>query len=298
MKIEKLIPACKDYLWGGDRLKTGYGKITDLCPLAETWELSLHKDGMAHTQNGTPLSEVMTKEVMGKRAAAFPYFPVLTKFIDAASDLSVQVHPSDEYARKNEDSYGKTEMWYVVDADEDAGIYLGFKENVSREEFEAAIAEKRLTELLNFIRVKSGDCYFIQAGTIHAIGKGCLIYEIQQNSNLTYRVYDYGRRGKDGKERELHIEKAKAVSRLERFVPETFDGDVLGTCEYFTAKKHEIRDTVRLFTDENSFNAVTCVGGEGEIAGESIRRGDTFLVPAGYGEYNLSGNLEIIVTSV
>ena len=137
---------------------------------------------------------------------------MLIKFIDAEQNLSVQVHPSDEYALQHENSFGKTEMWYIVEAEEGAGIYLGFNRTVTKEEYEAAIKENRLTELLNFYEVKAGDCYFIPSGTIHAIGKGCLICEIQQNSNLTYRVYDYGRKDKNGKERELHIDKAPRVT--------------------------------------------------------------------------------------
>ena len=298
MKIEKLYPECKDYIWGGEKLKEKYGKITDKSPCAESWELSFHKEGMTRLSDGRTLAEAVTPADIGTRAAKFEGFPVLIKFIDAKADLSVQVHPSDDYALKYENSYGKTEMWYVVEADEGAGIYLGFKESITKEEFAAAISEKRLTDLLNFFEVKAGDCFFIPSGTIHAIGKGCLICEIQQNSNLTYRVYDYGRVDKFGKERELHIDKALAVTSTDKFAPTTFDGDVLGECEYFTASKISLSGKLEICADKDSFNAVTCISGEGEIDGQRLSTGDTYFVPAGYGAYSLSGNAEIILTKV
>ena len=298
MKIQKLYPECKDYVWGGNRLREKYGKVSDKFPLAESWELSFHNDGLTKISDGRTLMEAVTENELGERVKKIGRFPVLIKFIDAKDDLSVQVHPSDEYAIANENSLGKTEMWYIVEADEGAGIYLGFKRDVTREEFEEAILENRLTELLNFYEVKPGECYFIPAGTIHAIGKGCLICEIQQNSNLTYRVYDYGRRDKFGRERELHIDKAKKVTRLERFIPKSFDDGILGSCEYFTANRVRVCDKTLICAGEDSFNAVTCVQGAGKIDGEPVRCGDTFFVPAGYGEYSLSGNMELIITRV
>ncbi|MBE6645194.1 MAG: mannose-6-phosphate isomerase [Ruminococcaceae bacterium] len=298
MKIEKLYPVCKDYIWGGNKLKKKYGKITELTPCAESWELSFHKDGPTRISDGRTLMEAAYREDIGENASNFPYFPVLIKFIDAKADLSVQVHPSDEYALKNENSYGKTEMWYIVEAEEGAGIYLGFKENITRVEFEAAIKEKRLTELLNFYEVKPGECYFIPSGTIHAIAKGCLICEIQQNSNLTYRVYDYGRRDKFGNERELHIDKALAVTNLKKFTPLAFDDGILGKCEYFTVKSYTVSGARDFFAAHDSFNAVTCISGVGEIDGQTMKQGDTFFVPAGYGEYTVSGDVKILVTDV
>ena len=237
MKIEKLYPVCKDYLWGGEKLKEKYGKVTDKTPCAESWELSFHKDGLTQVASGKTLQEIASAKDFGQRATAFPFFPVLNKFIDAKQDLSVQVHPSDEYALKNENSLGKTEIWYIVEAEKGAGIYLGFNRDVSKEEYERAIAEKRLTELLNFYEVQAGECYFIPSGTIHAIGAGCLICEIQQNSNLTYRVYDYGRKDKNGNERELHVEKALRVTSLKKHENKTLQGDMLGVSKYFSVRK-------------------------------------------------------------
>ena len=297
MKIEKLYPECKDYLWGGEKLKTKYGKKTDKTPCAESWELSFHKDGLTRLFSGKTLAESVGEKELGEKAKKFPFFPVLIKFIDAEQNLSVQVHPSDEYALQHENSFGKTEMWYIVEAEEGAGIYLGFNRTVTKEEYEAAIKENRLTELLNFYEVKEGDCYFIPSGTIHAIGKGCLICEIQQNSNLTYRVYDYGRKDKNGKERELHIDKALRVTNLEKFTPIAFS-DCLGKSEYFTVQKFAVDGELALRADESSFACVTCVSGSGYIGGLEMRRGDSFFVPADFGEYLVTGNCQIILTKI
>ena len=297
MKISKLYPECKDYLWGGEKLKTKYGKQTDKSPCAESWELSFHKDGLTRLSNDKTLAETATETDLGTNCKKFPFFPVLIKFIDAKQDLSVQVHPSDEYALKHENSFGKTEMWYIVEAEKGAGIYLGFNRDVTQEEYETTIKENRLTELLNFYDVKAGDCYFIPSGTIHAIGKGCLICEIQQNSNLTYRVYDYGRKDKDGKTRELHIEKALKVTSLQKFEPITFTG-CLGKCEYFTAEKHEINGEKELTVNKASFQCITCVKGNGFINGMEIKQGDSYFIPASFGAYKLKGQLEIILTKI
>lgn len=298
MKIEKLYPECKDYIWGGTKLKEKYGKITDKTPCAESWELSFHSDGLCRLKDGRTLIDTVSAKEIGTRTSAFQNFPVLIKFIDAKQDLSVQVHPSDDYALKNENSFGKTEMWYIVEAEEGAGIYLGFNRAVTKEEYKTAISEKRLTELLNFYEVKAGDCFFIPSGTIHAIGKGCLICEIQQNSNLTYRVYDYGRRDKNGNERELHIEKALKVTSLKKFEPVLFEGGTLGSCKYFTVKKHSVDGEKLLFTDEGSFACVSCISGNGNIENETISAGDSFFIPAGYGEYRLFGKLDVLITNI
>ena len=297
MKIEKIYPECKDYIWGGEKLTKKYGKQTDKTPCAESWELSFHKDGLTRLANGKTLMESVTEKELGENVKDFPFFPTLIKFIDAEQNLSVQVHPSDEYALKNENSFGKTEMWYIVEAEEGAGIYLGFNRDVSKEEYEMAIKENRLTELLNFYEVKAGDCYFIPSGTIHAIGKGCLICEIQQNSNLTYRVYDYGRKDKNGNERELHIEKALQVTKLTKHKNTLLTGNALGVSKYFTVKKLCVKNEV-LRADKKTFQCLTCVKGQGELDGQAVRTGDSFFVPANYGEYTLNGDMEIVMTEI
>ena len=298
MKIQKLYPVCKDYLWGGNKLKEKYGKVTDLTPCAESWELSFHKDGKTLVEGGKTLEESITDKQKGTNACDFEFFPVLIKFIDAQDNLSVQVHPSDEYALVNENSYGKTEMWYIVEADEGAGLYLGFNRDVTREQYEQAIKDNTLTELLNFYPVKAGECYFIPSGTIHAIGSGCLICEIQQNSNLTYRVYDYGRRDKNGNTRELHIDKALRVTRLEKHETKALSGNTLGVSKYFNVTKMQISGKTENATTGKSFHCLTCVGGKGCIDGMDIGTGDSFFVPADHGKYILDGEMEIIMTDI
>lgn len=298
MKIQKLYPVCKDYLWGGEKLKNKYGKLTDLSPCAESWELSFHKDGKTCLFDGRTLEECVSCAEIGQNAADFEFFPVLIKFIDAQKDLSVQVHPSDSYALKNEGSFGKTEMWYVVEADEGAGLYVGFNRDVTLDEYEQATRENTLTELLNFYPVKSGECYFIPSGTIHAIGAGCLICEIQQNSNLTYRVYDYGRRDKNGNTRELHVDKALKVTDLKKYDSKTLSGNTLGVSKYFNVQRLMVDGKVELCATDKSFNCLTCTSGEGCVDGQNISLGDSYFVPAGYGKYTLEGKMEIIMTDI
>ena len=301
MNIQKLMPVCKDYLWGGTKLKEIYGKESACVPCAESWDLSFHPDGKTMLSDGRTLEESVSKKELGTNVEAFPFFPVLIKFIDAKSNLSVQVHPSDGYALANENSFGKTEMWYIVEAEEGAGIYLGFSHDVTAEEYERAIRENTLTELLRFYPVKAGECYFIPSGTIHAIGAGVLIYEIQQNSNLTYRVYDYGRRDKNGKERELHIDKAMLVTDLRRYEPKPMLGNTLGVSKYFNAQKITVQGTRSMYATEKSFQCLTCVEGKGSIDGQTIRLGDSFFVPAGFGEYTLNsleGDMTVIMTDI
>ena len=303
MNIVKLTPAYKSIIWGGNKLKTDYGKQTDLSPLAETWELSFHEAGECTLPDGTPLSKAASEADLGENCKGFDFFPVLVKFIDAQDKLSVQVHPADEYALKHENSLGKTEMWYIADADEGAGIYLGFKENISREQFERAIKEKTLTEYLKFIPVKPGESYFIPAGTIHAICSGCLICEIQQNSNITYRVYDYGRRDKDGNERELHIEKALAVTNTYPIEPKelnvkTKEGVLKGISRFFTATLAKIDGEQTFEKDTASFRHFTCLDGEGKIGDVEIRKGESVFVPAGQPNFTICGKFTAIMTAV
>lgn len=303
MKIEKLYPACKDNLWGGIKLKEKYGKVTDITPCAETWELSLHPDGLTRLRDGRSLAEAVTAEELGTNVQAFDRFPMLVKFIDAAQDLSIQVHPSDEFALREENSLGKTEMWYVLEADEGAGLYVGFKKDVTRAEYEGAIRENRLTELLNFFPVQSGEVYFIPAGTVHAIAKGCLICEIQQNSNLTYRVYDYGRLDKNGQPRELHVDRALQVSDLRAYRQTklstvTDEGELLAVNRYFCVTREEITCKKAMPTDLASFRALTCVRGSGTLNGEPIVQGDSFFIPASDEGYELDGEMTVIISSL
>ena len=317
MEILKLNPVFKDYIWGGNRLKDDYGFDTGFDKTAEGWMLACHKDGMNTVKggkfDGKTLQEIFDSEGLerfaGKNCLKFPYFPVLIKLIDAFDNLSVQVHPDDEYARRVENEFGKTEIWYVLDAIDDAQLIYGFKEKITSEEFKEAIENNTLLDKLNSVKVNKGDLFFIEAGTVHAIGKGALIAEIQQNSNCTYRVYDYGRIGKDGKPRELHIQKAIDVSKTE---PPKYDikpqGDeivndwgvcqLLTKCDLFTVNRYAVKDETTLKTDDMSFNHILVIDGNGEVEGRAAKKGDSFFVPANYGEYKVSGNMEFLVTEI
>ena len=300
-KIYRLTPATKDNIWGGNKLRA-YGKESEKDRIAESWELSFTKGGEARIADGREMSEAFPRETWGTLAEKFQAFPVLTKFIDAQDKLSVQVHPSDTYALENEGQFGKTEMWYVVEADEGAGLYMGLERECDTDEFAAAVADGSVEKLLSFKEVKRGDVYFIPSGTIHAIGAGVVIFEIQQNSTLTYRLYDYMRRDKDGNLRELHVDKAMKVSLLEPYKESIFDKNdesLIGTCEYFETKKYKLNlSKITFDVEKDSFLSITCVGGEGEIEGEKISLGDTFFIPAGAGEITVDGELEIIAVSL
>lgn len=317
MEILKLKPVFKDYIWGGTRLKSDFGFESDLDKLAEGWMLSCHKDGKNIIENGEykgkTLDEIIEEKgkekVVGTRSLDFPYFPVLIKLIDAKDNLSIQVHPDNDYAQRVEGEFGKTEIWYVLDATDDAQLIYGFKNKISSEEFVDAIKNNTLTDVLNSVKVKKGDLLFIEAGTVHAIGKGTLVAEIQQNSNTTYRVYDYGRLGADGKPRELHIDKAVDVSKTEppkydikpMGEPEKFNDytkTLLTKCDLFTVNHYELNGKVTLEADEKSFNHVLVVDGAGTINDVDFKKGDSFYIPANYGKYEINGKGEIIVTNI
>ena len=207
MKTFKLTPSCKDYLWGGEKLREEYGIQSDLYPLSEAWMLSCHPDGPSYLADGTTLQQYIDAHpgCLGTDCEKFGSFPILAKLIDAKKDLSIQVHPSNAYAQEHEHQYGKTEMWYVLEAEPGTTLYYGFTHDISKEEFARRIQDNTLTDVLNAVPVEKGDCFFIPSGTLHAICKGIVVAEIQQNSNVTYRIYDYGRKGADGKPRQLHI---------------------------------------------------------------------------------------------
>ena len=303
----KLSPALKDYLWGGTRLKTEYGIKTELDPVAEAWVLSAHDDGASTAVNGEfaglTLSEIIKKtngEVLGVKAGEFEFFPILVKLIDAKGNLSIQVHPSDEYALKNEGQYCKTEMWYVVDCDKDAYLYYGFNREVTKQEFKTRIEQNTLLEVLNKVPVKKGDCFFIESGTLHAICEGILIAEIQQNSNLTYRIYDYGRVGADGKERELHIDKALKVTTT---TPPTVpygkpQNNTLAKCKYFTAEKLEVDGVETITVGDDSFKHILCLEGEVVIGDLNVTKGESVFLPARLGDIKISGKASLIISKV
>ena len=210
MAILKLTPSCKDYLWGGSRLRTDFGIKSDLEPLAEAWVLSCHPDGPSYLPDGTTLADYVAAhpEALGTDCAKFEQFPVLTKFIDASKNLSIQVHPSNDYALKNEHQYGKTEMWYVVDADKGAKLCSGFSEQITPKEYKERVYNGTFADVLQTCAIKPGDVFYVPAGRVHGIGAGAFVAEIQQTSDITYRIFDYNRKDKDGKSRELHTSQA------------------------------------------------------------------------------------------
>lgn len=313
MAILKLEPACKEYLWGGKKLLTDFHKTYNGEKLAETWELSCHPDGPSMIVNGSWKGKSLAEyiegngtEVLGKNCRRFQEFPILIKFIDAKENLSIQVHPDNSYALKNEGQYGKTEMWYIVDCKEGAFLYYGFAKEIGQEEFRQRIEDNTILEVLNKVPVQKGDVLFIEAGTIHAIGKDIVIAEIQQNSNVTYRVYDYGRVDKEGRQRDLHIEKALAVTNRIPLIRNHSAVPHLAKCDYFTVDKLNLdggmlKKVIGTVT-EASFANFLVVEGEGTVScnGDTVSfvKGDSLFLPAGSGDFQVEGKCEILITTI
>jgi mannose-6-phosphate isomerase len=319
MEPLKLKAPCKDYLWGGTKLKSDYNQQSSAQKLAESWELSCHEDGLSEIAQGEfkgltlkQYIEQAGRKVLGTDCDKFEQFPILVKLIDAKDRLSIQVHPNNEYALKHEGGYGKTEMWYIVECEPDASLYYGFDRKITKEEFAQRIQNNTLLEVLHEVKVHPGDVFFIESGTLHAIGAGILIAEIQQNSNSTYRIYDYARVGADGKQRELHIEKALDVTKLEPSIAkplamqEDFAGyhrTLLGSCEYFTVYEMEITDAAEMNADGTSFHSVLCLDGEAQLFKDgkkllAVEKGGSVFVPAGMGAYTLKGSCNLLFTRV
>lgn len=314
MEIMKLIPTGKDYLWGGTRLRDEYGKKIDMTPLAESWECSVHPDGPSFVANGQfkgkTLEEVLEAhpEYIGTKANGV--FPILAKFIDAKKDLSVQVHPDDEYARENENDNGKTEMWYIIDAEEGASLIYGFKHKVTKEILERAIERGELDKHLQKVEVHKGDLYFVPAGTVHGIGKGILLAEIQESSNVTYRVYDYDRVDKNGKKRQLHFDKAvqimnmgvvpdiKQKKRMVKYYPGC-SRELLCRCKYFETERIQVTKGLSFSVREESFQVLMCLNGYGQVEVDGDKpvrftKGETVFLPAGTGRCLIIGDAELI----
>ena len=315
-----LRPAGKDYLWGGTRLKDDFSKDLPMNPLAETWECSTHPDGPSIIASGKYkgqfLADVIKKhpEYLGTHPKGKAGLPILVKLIDARKDLSVQVHPNDEYAMKYENgSLGKTEMWYVVDAAKDASLIYGFHHDMDRAVLKKSLEEGSVQKYLQKIRIHKDDVFFIEAGTVHAIGKGALIAEIQESSNLTYRLFDYNRVDRKGRRRELHIRKALDVINLKgsqeprqpmrvlRYRKGTAS-ELLCRCKYFQTERMLVntecyREMADYQTGENSFQVLLCIGGCGTLTGrESIHfiKGDCIFIPANSIPLKIHGKAEFL----
>ena len=309
LKPIKLMPAFKDYIWGGNKLVEQYNKKCDMPRVAESWELSTHKDGECVVGDGVfkgvTLSEYIKNNkdnVLGENAKSFAKFPILIKFIDAKESLSIQVHPDDEYSLRNTGEYGKTEMWYILDCEDDSYLYYGFKKEISKEEFKKSIEENTLLNYLNKVKVNKGDVFFINAGTVHAIGKGIVICEVQQNSNTTYRVYDYDRTDKDGNRRPLHIEQAIDVAETKPAINYKRVGNILAKCKYFTVEELKVEETVQLEVTGKSFKSVIVVDGCAELSQREYRtnitKGDSLFIPAQNEIFEIKGKCKLIISYI
>lgn len=297
--IVKLKPALKSYLWGGKKLINEWNKTTYEETVSEAWELSFNPESPSCIASGpltgTPLHEVATRADWGENCARFRDFPVLNKLIDAELPLSIQVHPSDGYALEHEGQFGKTEMWHILQADEGAFLYLGFNKDITAEQFGKAVADGSITKYLNKVFVKAGETYFIPSGTVHAINGGITLFEIQQNSTLTYRVFDYNRKDANGNTRELHVEKAKVVTNLSACAPvQNPTEGVIGKCEYFTVRL--CRESGEI-GEEKSFVSVTVTDGRFRVGDIALGKGETLFVSAGE-RARIEGSGVYIVTSV
>lgn len=319
----KFKPVYKDYLWGGRELEK-FGKKLPEGITAESWEISSHPDGEGVVSNGeykdislTELVKKLGRELIGNSLSEkdLNKFPLLIKLIDANDRLSVQVHPEDEYARIHENGeYGKNEMWYIVSAKPGARIVYGVKEGITKEKFEAAVKEDKIDSCLNYLDVASGDAVNIPARLIHAIGAGIVIAEIQQNSNTTYRVFDYNRTDKNGNKRPLHIEKALDVidfnncntkGKLKGFkvnIDEKSTKTYLVANKYFSVEKYSLNGKIQEVADGSKFLTYTCLSGEGTISygnsSESLTKGESVLIPAALGNFVISGEMELIKSYV
>ncbi|MFC2148862.1 type I phosphomannose isomerase catalytic subunit [Bacteroidota bacterium] len=297
----KFYPILKERLWGGTKLGTLLGKELESDLIGESWELSGVTGNVSIVANGffkgTTLTDLINRfpeEILGKSVFERfgKEFPILIKFIDAQKDLSIQLHPNDELARKRHNSFGKTEMWYIMDADKDAELIIGFKEDISKETYVDSLKNDTLTDLLNYENVKEGDAYFISAGKIHAIGAGVLIAEIQQTSDQTYRVYDYNRKDAQGNLRELHTELSiDAISYVKQndfkvsYQQDTNVSNPMVNCPYFKTNFISLNKNIKFdVSDRDSFTIYMCIDGDVKIANDfgsiSIKKGETVLVPA------------------
>ena len=314
----KLVPVPREVIWGGTKLKEKYGKKAPFDRIAESWELTVRKDAVCRIDGGTYdgmlLSDYLAAAGLDDVSPDWNgvHFPLLIKWIDAGDDLSVQVHPDDEYAHLHENDSGKTELWYVAEAEPGARIIYGLLPGVSKTDFQRFLREDpaHLSALLRSVPVHAGDVYFIPAGQVHALGRGIVVAEIQQNADITYRIDDYGRRQKDGSMRELHLDKAKDVVcprsdaevRALQFARGN-DENTLASCYAFRVRRYTAADMpVPLNVAEESFATLLCTDGIGEIKHEgdiyAVQKGDCFFIPAGTGNVTLRGAIDVLITTL
>ena len=306
----KFQPILKDKIWGGEKLFQYFNKDSNSKQLGESWEISTVPGDISMVSNGRLKGEslqslltIYTRFLVGdKNYERFgDEFPLLIKFIDAKQDLSIQLHPDDELAKERHNSFGKTEMWYVMQADKDANLIVGFNQEMDKETYLKHLEEKSLTKILNFDKVKEGDTYFIEAGRVHAIGAGVLLAEIQQTSDVTYRVYDWDRKDKEGNERELHND--IAIDAFDFEMKNDFRigyqrnmnmSNPMVNCPFFTTNYIEVEGDLKIENTYDSFMIYMCVDGKVEISTETskevISKGETILIPAAFKNFSLNAD--------
>jgi mannose-6-phosphate isomerase len=310
MEVYPLVfkPILKDRIWGGTKLSSHLNKEIPTQTTGESWEISTVPGDISVIANGIyaglNLNEIIAKfpsEILGNKVhKQFGLdFPLLFKFLDAKEDLSIQLHPNDELAKKRHNSFGKTEMWYVMQADENARLIIGFKEKSSPEEYLKRLGDKTLVSILEEIKVKQGDVFFLETGTIHAIGAGIVIAEIQQTSDITYRIYDFDRKDANGNTRELHVDLAlEAINYNKVEAKKEYDkkinvSNLAVDCPYFTTNVFLLDGHVVKTKSADSFVVYMCTVGNFEIKIDSeiysFQKGDTFLLPAILIDYQLIG---------
>ncbi len=317
----KLQPIYKETIWGGSKLREKFNKDIPSDYTGESWEVACHKNGTSIISNGALKGKSLDNVIklygvllLGSRVGVkgVEKFPLLVKILDASDKLSVQVHPDDGYAMKHEKGeLGKTEMWYVIDAEPGAQLIYGVKQGTTQQKFKQSIIDGNLEEQLNHVDVEAGDVFHIPSKTLHAIGKGILIVEIQQNSDTTYRVYDWNRVGADGTSRKLHIKKALDVADLSEVTgKEKVEGQVIniGTtkrthlvdCKYYTTEKIEVKCRSEEQLNGEKFDIIIVIDGEGKIeynlGDVTFNDGDSFLIPACMGDYSIIGRCTILKT--
>ena len=306
-------PILKDRIWGGEKLKTVLNKPIVSSITGESWELSTVEGDVSVVANGvlkgkslTELIDTLPNEILGTKVYAQfgKQFPLLFKYLDAREDLSIQVHPNDELAKARHNSFGKTEMWYIMQADADARIIVGFKEDSSKEEYVENLNNKTLVSILDDVKVNAGDVFFLETGTVHAIGAGLVVAEIQQTSDITYRLYDFDRKDAAGNTRELHVDLAldainyNKVDTYKKYESAPNKSNVIVDCPYFTTNIIPLDGKIEGNKDGETFTVYMCIEGTFEIRYENVsyqyKKGDTVLIPAGMRNYVLEGEASIL----
>lgn len=316
MDIIFMEPVYKNYIWGGEKLKSKFNKNTPFEKTAESWEISANKNGLSMLKNSEykekDLKELFDNKalreiIFGRNCKELKEFPLLVKFIDAKENLSIQVHPDNEYAKTIGIENGKTEMWYVIECEKDGMIIGGLKSNLTKKELENSIKNNTIKDYLKYIKIKEGDSIYIPAGTIHAILKDTLVCEIQQNSDITYRVYDWDRKDKNGNRRQLHKKEAMETIKIQN-TPSIVHSSEKLKCQkiveskFFEVQKINCEENYEDCSNLDTFYIINVIEGEGYIENIDkkyiIKKGNSFLIPATLGKYKISGKLKFLKSYV